>query len=681
MKKTIFNCSVDDFTLDQAVKKIESNLAHKVKTFQVSLNTDSVVRANENPEYASVLKKANIITIDGMPLIFLSKFLNNQIKHRVTGPDIFYRLLKIANNKKLKVYFLGATDKVIKKLKNNIIRKYPDIIITGAKNGYFKSSRESKIVSEIARSESDILFLALGAPKQDEFIAKYLDRLNVTYATGVGGCFDIFTGEKKRAPIFLQNIGLEWFFRFIQEPKRLFRRYFVTDIKIFSLLVREVYLNIFKSGHKRSQLIKQNIAVSLALQVASVFLSLLMVPIALRFVGTTNYGIFLTIASFIAWFALLDFGFSQGLKNNLSEAFSRKDISSARSYVSSAYTGIITIFALIYIMFFIANHYIDWANIIGVSESYLPEIRYLMNFIFAGFCLQLVLNLLNTITSANQKPAYSSLFSFVSSALTLIVLIILSKTTEGTLLKYGLTVIFSPVITYTFFTLFMFKKKYRLIVPSLAFIKTKYLKKLLNIGLKFFIIQLSMIVIFQTDYLIISRLFGPNEVVAYNIAYKYFALTTTVFAIIIAPFWSAATDAYVKKDFKWMQNAVKKLNKSFLIFATIGILMLIISPWFYNFWLKGAVHVPIKLSIAMFIYSQLLNWGSIYVVFINGTGKVKIQLIIGIIGAIVNIPLSIFFAKTLGIGATGVIIATIICIFYGYAIAPYQFKKLVAGKL
>lgn len=190
-----------------------------------------------------------------------------------------------------------------------------------------------------------------------------------------------------------------------------------------------------------------------------------------------------------------------------------------------------------------------------------------------------------------------------------------------------------------------------------------------------------MLIVFQTDYLVISRLFGAEQVVIYNVAFKYFALTTTYFGLIVTPFWSAATEAFNKQDHSWIRMSVSKLKKIYWMFFALSCVMLVISSWFFRFWLNEAIIVPFSLSVAMFVYTQLINWSSIYVTFINGSGKIKLQLIFSGIGTILNIPMSIYFAKYLHLGLAGIILASSISIFYGYVIAPIQLNKILKNRI
>ncbi|MCB0687116.1 MAG: hypothetical protein KDC53_11340, partial [Saprospiraceae bacterium] len=187
------------------------------------------------------------------------------------------------------------------------------------------------------------------------------------------------------------------------------------------------------------------------------------------------------------------------------------------------------------------------------------------------------------------------------------------------------------------------------------------------------------LVIFSTDNLIIVQIFGPSEVPAYQVAFKYFGLITSVFSIIAVPFWSAYTDAHTKGDTGWILDTNKKLKLIWLGLLIVSIFMLIVSQWFYQLWVPD-IPVPFVLSLMMCLYVLALSWGNIFVMYINGVGKVRLQVIVSIVGAIINIPLSIFFAKNLDLGSAGIILASTICIGFGPILGPIQFNKLIKDK-
>jgi O-antigen/teichoic acid export membrane protein len=175
------------------------------------------------------------------------------------------------------------------------------------------------------------------------------------------------------------------------------------------------------------------------------------------------------------------------------------------------------------------------------------------------------------------------------------------------------------------------------------------------------------------------QVFGPSEVPAYQVAFKYFGLITSIFSIISVPFWSAYTDAQAKGDLQWILKTNKKLKLIWGGLSLMGLLMLSVSKWFYHLWVPE-IAVPFLLSASMCLYALALAWGNIFVMYINGVGKVRLQVIISLFGALVNIPLSIFLAKNLQLGTAGIILASTFCIGFGPLVAPFQFKKLISNK-
>ena len=180
--------------------------------------------------------------------------------------------------------------------------------------------------------------------------------------------------------------------------------------------------------------------------------------------------------------------------------------------------------------------------------------------------------------------------------------------------------------------------------------------------------------------MIIVQIMGPKEVTTYNIAYKYFFYISIIFQMILTPFWSAYTEAYVKGEFEWIKNSIKKIFRIWIILSIITVLMLGFSNIVYRLWVGSEIHVPITLSIVMCIFIIISNWNNIFVYFINGTGKIRIQFYSSIFVALINIPLSIYFAKYLKFGSPGIMLATCICVAVGSILAPIQYNKLINVK-
>jgi O-antigen/teichoic acid export membrane protein len=228
--------------------------------------------------------------------------------------------------------------------------------------------------------------------------------------------------------------------------------------------------------------------------------------------------------------------------------------------------------------------------------------------------------------------------------------------------------------------LFAFNNRYIDFKPSIKLWKKEYLKEIFGLGFIFFVIQISGIVLYTTDNFIISKLFSPKEVVPYTIAFKYISISSMLFSIIATPYWSSINEAFNRKDFEWIKKAMKNLKKMSFIFVFLIFFMVIISKLVYQFWIGTKISIPSSLTIfmALFIVSSIIV--TPYTIFLNGTGKIKIQAIQSVIAALINIPLSIFFAKTLNIGVNGIILATIVCFIPSLIFSQIQYSKIINNK-
>lgn len=170
--------------------------------------------------------------------MWAAKKLGVPLKERVTGIDLFQRLVKVADQKGYGVYLFGAKEEVVTKVKEIFEERYPNIRIVGYRNGYFTEADEPQIVADMAASGADMMFVAFSSPKKEYWVRKYLDEMGIPFVMGVGGSFDVVAGVTDRAPKWMQNHGLEWFYRFIQEPGRLWKRYIVGNVKFVALTYR-----------------------------------------------------------------------------------------------------------------------------------------------------------------------------------------------------------------------------------------------------------------------------------------------------------------------------------------------------------------------------------------------------------------------------------------------------------
>lgn len=221
-KENILGVDVSPLSYEDLKKNIEKDIENNKKSFIVAINPEKILKARKDEKLKELLNNATYEIPDGIGVIYASKLRKGNIKTRITGIDSMEMLCKLSEEKKYKIFMYGAKEETIKKAKENLEIKFPNIQIVGAINGYEKDN--DKIISSINKSKADIVFVALGSPKQEYWITENMDKVSAKIFQGVGGSFDVFSGNIKRAPKWMQKIGLEWLYRLIKEPKRIFRQ-------------------------------------------------------------------------------------------------------------------------------------------------------------------------------------------------------------------------------------------------------------------------------------------------------------------------------------------------------------------------------------------------------------------------------------------------------------------------
>jgi O-antigen/teichoic acid export membrane protein len=451
-------------------------------------------------------------------------------------------------------------------------------------------------------------------------------------------------------------------------------------IKLYEKAIK--YLKTyFTEGHERSIKAKKNILASFLIKGGSIGISLLLVPLTINYVNSSRYGIWLTLSSIVAWLSFFDIGLTQGLRNRFAEARAKNDDSIAQVYVSTTYALLTIIFILIWFLFLLCNNFLNWSKILNVSADMQPEISFLAVIVFTYFCLSFVLKIISTILLADQKPAKSSLIDFLGQVFSLLFILILVKTTEGSLLKLGIALCVSPLIVLIGANLLLFKGVYQKYRPVFSKVRFVYAKDLFNLGLIFFLIQFAAIIQFQTANIIIARNFGTEDVTAYNIVYKYFSVLNMIFTIFITPFWSASTEAYQKNDIQWIRNGIKKYNQVNLLLVLAGLVMLIFSQTVYRLWLgEGKVDITFSLSLWGFLYFNVMMFGGKYVNFLNGISALRIQFISSVFSPFIYIGIAVILIKYYNLGVYSLFIASILASFNGFILAPLQYNRIIVKK-
>ncbi len=231
----IFNTYVNALSLDETVAEVERIIADGVPTQHVVINAAKVNLIEDDPDLADIVNACPLINADGASIVMAAKLLGVPVTERVTGIDLFLRLVEVAAKNGYGIYLFGAREEVVTKVKRIFEETYPALRIVGYRNGYFSEEDEPQMVEEMAASGADMMFVAFSSPKKEYWVHKYLEQLGIPFVMGVGGSFDVVAGVTDRAPMWMQEHGLEWLYRFMQEPGRLWKRYIVGNAR-FALL-------------------------------------------------------------------------------------------------------------------------------------------------------------------------------------------------------------------------------------------------------------------------------------------------------------------------------------------------------------------------------------------------------------------------------------------------------------
>ena len=244
---SICDIPVDALTMDQTLSIIDQAIHERRPIHHVVINAAKVVNAQKNDDLRSSITQCDIINADGKSIVWASRFLNCAVPERVAGIDLMENLVELAHSKGYRIFLLGAKEEIIYKVVEQYRKKYGSNLVAGYRNGYFKKNEEVSVAQQIASSGADILFVAMTSPMKEIYLNTYKDVLKMSFTMGVGGSFDVLAGKIRRAPLWMQNAGLEWFYRVLQEPRRMWKRYLFGNSEFIYLIVKEKIKQLRKS--------------------------------------------------------------------------------------------------------------------------------------------------------------------------------------------------------------------------------------------------------------------------------------------------------------------------------------------------------------------------------------------------------------------------------------------------
>lgn len=437
-------------------------------------------------------------------------------------------------------------------------------------------------------------------------------------------------------------------------------------------------INQFISTDGRSKMLKSNILYSAILKVIGLITSLLVVTITLNYLNSELYGVWLTITSILYWFSFFDIGLGNGMRNYLTEAVSKGNYKEAQSYLSTTIVALTIMASIIAIVGFILLNLLNLNNVFNTNTISNTELQNVL-FVAIGFTLILfVLKNIGYVFVALQKYALWDFINTLGNIVGLLIIFLLTKFTNGKLIYVVFAFTCTPVIIYVLAAIPIFSK-YPEFRPTIKSFRKDFLSTIVGKGLGFFLIQItSCLVIYGGSNLFITQFCGPESVTTYNIAYKFFNLLAIGYLVFISPMWNAYTDAYVKQDFNWIEKAFKSALKIWLLTEIVGIIMLIISQYFYLFWVGNTVHVPFMVSLSVFLYISFFNLNNCVTYLLNGLNKIYIQIITSIIATFIYLTIMFVWGNNMNIQE----IVFYMSAAYGAmtAIHFYQCRKLIKQK-
>ena len=443
--------------------------------------------------------------------------------------------------------------------------------------------------------------------------------------------------------------------------------------------VLKLFNKHFATGPERTVKVKKNIVLLTIYKGLSIVISLLLVPMTLNYVDSGTYGVWLTLSSIVGWISFFDIGLNNGLKNRLTEALAQNDPELGRTYVSTTYAMLTLIFVPLMIIIVLAAPYINWASLMKIDNAENAGLVAAICIIVTYFCLNFILSTINVIIYAHQSPSEVSLRTLIQQVFSLIVIYVLTVTTQGSLVNLCIGLCISPLAVVALFNITLFRGKYYGIRPSLRYVDFHKLPDLLKLGVKFFIIQVAGIIQFQIVNFLIIRNYGAEDVTNYNIAFKYFNVLYMVWGILITPVWAAVTDAAARHEYSWIRNMQNKYLKLLGVMFLAGVVMLAVSSFVYDIWVGDKVNITFMLSFWVFIYNVVLMYGSIYVHILNGLGELNIQTIACCISPFVFLGSTWLLIQS-GVGVYAILIGSIIANFNGYILAPLQCRSVLKNR-
>lgn len=430
------------------------------------------------------------------------------------------------------------------------------------------------------------------------------------------------------------------------------------------------------AGNERSAMVKKNALCALVIKLISMMIDFAKVPILLSYLDSERYGLYVTIATIVYWTHNFDFGLGTGLRYKLTAAIAKSETQYGKRLVSTAYCSMSVIMGVILLISLPVIAFLNWNSLLNTTNVSNIELVLCVSVVLMVFVVQFVLELVTYVLQAYQKAALSSLFKPLANLTTLIVVLLLKYFSHDSLL-YACLAMTIPIVGVLFISnIILFRNLCKDVSPSITQYDKHCLRDIYSLGLKFFVSQSANLIVFQSAAFMISHFVCPSEAAAYNTAFTYFGVIVMFNTMMLLPLSAAITDAYIKEDYVWLKNVIKRINKISLVLTLLSFLVLAISPIVFKYWIGEKLYISWTLRFAMTVYFILNIWTTPYSSFISGVGKMQVAMLSAIFKILFYIPLAVFMVKSFG---TPGIMMSIILIntLPNNILYTIQYKKIV----
>ncbi|MEQ8624179.1 MAG: polysaccharide biosynthesis C-terminal domain-containing protein [Vicingaceae bacterium] len=405
----------------------------------------------------------------------------------------------------------------------------------------------------------------------------------------------------------------------------------------------------------------------------NIMLSFLLVRFTIQYAGDEIYGLWVTILAFLTWFSVIESGVSNSFRNKITSYFSEKNYDKIKLQIAMAYKSLSIIYIVLALLI-VAVIYTTSFHTLFQSDNFMNS-RAALAISVSIYFLYFIFHYLNSVFLAIHKAEKTYLFLLFQNAVVLLVLILLNYSSiEASLNLICIIYTLGPLITWILLNAVSFKKILNKLQPSYHhFQQSGNIFEKLNPS--FFILQLFTLLIYSTDNIIILNFLNGSEVAKYNVAFKYFNIITVLFNLILVPYWAIFSEAFYKKDKSSIVYSINRLLRNWGALLLVSILLVIISPFAYSFWIGKTMNISITLSILMAVSAILTSWFNIFAYYLKSSNQLRLQTRLLIFAGISNIPLSIFLIQFFE--SEGVILATILSILPLVFALPWQYKKSI----